>query len=150
MGGPGSGGANGGPQYSPMNVSANGGAGQSGTQAATYIPGLPQGQGQITMQQQQDAPMAGPTPTPSAPALNIPAPSMGGLPVIPINAPSARQGEDVMTGSQVGPGATSIPGLPNPVETQYKSARDVIQGLGSAEDASPMMKYLAQRIGNKY
>lgn len=149
MGGKGSGGAFGGPQYSPMNVSANGGAGQSGTQAATYISGLPQGQGQATMQQQQGAPMAGPTPTPSMPPLDIPAP-MGGLPVIPINAPSARTGEDVMTGSQMGPGATSIPGLPNPVETQYKSARDVIQGLGLAEDASPMMKYLAQRIGNKY
>lgn len=34
------GGPNGGPQYSPMNVSGTGGAGQSGTQAKTYIPGM--------------------------------------------------------------------------------------------------------------
>lgn len=149
MGGQGSGGAFGGPQYSPMNVSPTGGNGQSGTQAARYIPGLPQGQGQETLNNQRAADMAGPTTPQPAPVVNIPAP-MGGLPVTPINAPSARAGEDIMTGSQIGPGATSIPGLPNPVETQYKSARDVIQGLGSAEDASPMMKYLAQRVGNKY
>ena len=40
-----SGGANGGPQYNPANVSATGGAGQSGTQPARYISGLAYGQG---------------------------------------------------------------------------------------------------------
>lgn len=48
------------PQNNPANVSATGGAGQSGTQAPKYIPGLPYGEGQATMQQQMSAPMAGP------------------------------------------------------------------------------------------
>lgn len=53
-----SGGANGGPQYNPANISATGGDGQSGKQSAQYISGLPYGQGQETMQQQLSAPMA--------------------------------------------------------------------------------------------
>ena len=49
------------PQNNPENVSATGGAGQTGTQAPKYISGLPYGEGQATMQQQMAAPMAGPT-----------------------------------------------------------------------------------------
>ena len=61
MGGKGSGGPNGGPQYNPANVSAVGGAGQSGKQPSRYISGMPYGQGQQLMQQQKSAPMsAGP------------------------------------------------------------------------------------------
>jgi len=63
------GGANGGPQYNPANISATGGAGQSGTQPARYMSGLAYGQGQAQMEQQTAAPMAG-NPvavTPSAP-----------------------------------------------------------------------------------
>jgi hypothetical protein len=63
------GGANGGPQYNPMNVSATGGAGQSGTQAAQYIPGMrSQGVTSKEVYEQQTAPgvkMAGPSATPS-------------------------------------------------------------------------------------
>ena len=58
----GAGGPNGGSQYSPFNVSATGGAGQSGKmdmQAATYVPGLPYGEGQKTYNSQVQAPMAG-------------------------------------------------------------------------------------------
>lgn len=143
MGGVGSGGPNGGPQYSPMNVSANGGNGQSGTQGATYIPGLPQGQGEATYRMQSQAPMAGPATPPPAPTLNLP-------PVPGIASPTARPQEDIMHGSPIGPGANQVANLPNPVEAQYQTAKDVIQGLGSSEDASPMMKYLAQRIGNRF
>ena len=46
------------PQNNPANVSATGGAGQSGTQGAKYYSGLPYGQGQAMMAQQQAAPMA--------------------------------------------------------------------------------------------
>ena len=56
------------PQNDPSNVSATGGAGQmaNATQAAKYIPGLPQGQGQATYDMQTAAPMAG-NPTAQAP-----------------------------------------------------------------------------------
>ena len=54
------GGPNGGPQYNPANISATGGAGQSGKQPSRYISGMPYGQGQQLMQQQKSAPMSAP------------------------------------------------------------------------------------------
>ena len=94
MGGKGSGGANGGPQYSPTNVSATGGNGQSGTQAAKYYSGLPYGQGQATMAQQQAVPMAG-NPTPS---MQLPE-------ALPINAPTAQPSTPITDGAKIGLGA---------------------------------------------
>ena len=57
------------PQNNPSNVSATGGNGQmaNATQAAQYIPGLPQGQGQATYDMQVAAPLAG---NPTAPAFS--------------------------------------------------------------------------------
>lgn len=97
MGGVGSGGANGGPQYSPMNVNALGGNGQSGTQAAKYIPGQAYGQGQATMQQQQAAPMKGANVPPSMP-------TMTGITPMPLTAPTARPNEPVTAGAAMGAG----------------------------------------------
>ena len=91
MGGKGSGGAHGGPQYSPMNINALGGNGQSGTQAAKYIPGMAYGEGQKTMNMQKAAPMAGPTPMPSAEPL-------------PLTAPTTRPNEPVTAGATMGAG----------------------------------------------
>lgn len=62
-------------QNNPTRINPLGGDGQSGknlTQAARYIPGLPYGQGQATMEQQQGAPMA-----------KIPQPVATELPTIP-------------------------------------------------------------------
>ena len=99
MGGVGSGGANGGPQYSPMNVNALGGNGQSGTQAAKYIPGLSYGQGQATMQQQQAAPMKGNIQDRAIRGygVNMPEP-------LPLTAPTTRPNEPVTAGAAVGAG----------------------------------------------
>lgn len=80
------------PQNNPANVSATGGNGQSGTQPARYISGLPYGEGQATMEQQQSAPMAGPTPTPSLP------------PITPLTAPTERPNEPISAGMDFGPG----------------------------------------------
>jgi hypothetical protein len=60
MGGKGSGGPNGGPQYNPANVSAVGGAGQSGKQPTRYISGGKYGEGKALMEQQQGASMSAP------------------------------------------------------------------------------------------
>jgi hypothetical protein len=77
-----------------MNVSATGGAGQSGTQAAKYIPGMAYGEGQATMAQQKAAPMAASpaTPTPSS--------------VTPLDllAPTTRPNEPVTAGAAMGAG----------------------------------------------
>jgi len=92
------------PQNNPANVSATGGNGQSGnpTQAARYIPGLPYGQGQATMNQQTAAPMAGSAPSataaPAAPML---------APIIPLTAPTERPAEPLSTGMDFGPGPGS-------------------------------------------
>lgn len=82
------------PQNNPANISATGGAGQSGTQAARYIPGLPYGEGQATMQQQQGAPMAGPSET-----------SFAGLPAVTsLTAPTERPNEPISAGMDFGAG----------------------------------------------
>ena len=64
------------------------------TQAATYIPGMPQGQGQQTYDNQVAAPMAG-TPYPQE-ALT------------PIFAPTTRPNEPITSGVDVGDGAGSM------------------------------------------
>jgi hypothetical protein len=90
------------PQNNPANVSATGGAGQSGTQAARYIPGLPYGQGQTTMTQQQSAPMAGPNPKVSGNAFGEMMPSITSL-----TAPTERPNEPLTTGMDFGAGPGS-------------------------------------------
>jgi hypothetical protein len=94
------GGANGGPQYNPANISATGGAGQSGKNPARYYSGGTYGEGKAMMEQQQGAPLAA---TPKAPKTPI---TLGNLPpVTPITAPTQYPEEPVTTGLPVGPGA---------------------------------------------
>jgi len=71
------GGANGGPQYNPANISATGGAGGTGKQAPKYIPGMKSlgSTGVETMAQQGGAPMAG-NPVPQVQAPTNPMESM--------------------------------------------------------------------------
>jgi len=90
------------PQNNPANVSGTGGAGQSGTQAPRYISGLPYGQGQTTMQQQQSAPMAG---SPTAAAATMPMPSLPSI--TPLTAPTERPDEPLTSGMDFGPGPGS-------------------------------------------
>lgn len=91
------------PQNNPANVSATGGAGQSGTQPARYISGLGYGEGQTTMAQQQAAPMAGPNPTAST---GNPLQAM--MPAItPLTAPTERPDEALTAGMDFGAGPGS-------------------------------------------
>jgi hypothetical protein len=90
------------PQNNPANISGTGGAGQSGTQPARYISGLPQGQGQATMNQQMAAPMAGPNPTVSANPFAEMMPA-----VTPLTSPTERPNEPVTTGMDFGAGPGS-------------------------------------------
>jgi hypothetical protein len=93
------------PQNNPANISATGGNGQNGTQAARYIPGMNYGQGQETMQQQQSAPMAGPTPRGSVKEAPMNVPGMP--PITPLTAPTDRPDEPITSGVDFGPGAGS-------------------------------------------
>jgi len=90
------------PQNNPANISAVGGAGQSGTQPARYISGMPYGQGQEMMTQQQSAPMAGPNPTEASSPLGAAMPS-----VTPLTAPTERPNEPLTAGMDFGAGPGS-------------------------------------------
>ena len=125
-----SGGAHGGPQYNPANVSGVGGNGQSG-QAKMYIPGMAQmgSSGTETMAQQSGATMYKDT-TGTAPA----------LPPIPgILEPTMNPTQDVMDGAAIGPGANSIPNLP----TQAVDDPD----LDMVKQYYPIMQFWASQPG---
>ena len=109
-----SGGANGGPQYNPANVSANGGNGQSG-QPKRYISGMPYGQGQALMQQQAGAPMQqGPSFNAGQFRMGEEA-SMASLPQsTPITDPTQLPDQSITHGAPVGDGPNSVEGLPKP------------------------------------
>jgi hypothetical protein len=92
------------PQNNPMNVNGRGGNGQSGTQAARYVSGLPYGEGQALMETQRSAPLAA---APSIEQSGMPsglASAAASQPVIPLNAPSQRPDEPVTFGADAGPG----------------------------------------------
>ncbi len=92
------------PQNNPMNVNGRGGNGQSGTQAAKYVSGLPYGEGQALMQTQQAAPLAA---APSIEQSSMPsglASAAASQPVIGLNEPSARPNEPITSGAPLGPG----------------------------------------------
>lgn len=84
------------------------------TQPATYIPGLPYGQGQETYSNQVAAPMAG-NPIPQ---MEMPTPLM---------APTVRPNEPITSGVDIGdgPGSEAMRRLPNPSYT----IQDVIKNL---------------------
>lgn len=90
------------PQNNPANVSATGGAGQSGTQPARYISGMPYGQGQEMMTQQMSAPMAGPNQAEAPSPLGASMPS-----VTPLTAPTERPDEPLTAGMDFGAGPGS-------------------------------------------
>lgn len=92
------------PQNNPANVSATGGAGQSGTQAAKYIPGLAYGEGQKTMAQQMAAPMAGPNKSTTSNANPMAAMLE---PMTPLTAPTERPDEPLTAGMDFGAGPGS-------------------------------------------
>lgn len=134
MGGTGSGGLRpNAPQNSPMNINPMGGNGQSGTQAAKYIPGLGYGQGQATMAQQQAAPMQGP----SNPA---PAPTASMNPTMPLTAPTTRPNEPVTAGAAMGagPGMEAL-NLP-PQQTGNEEIDTIIAYY-------PAMQFWANQVG---
>lgn len=132
------------PQNNPANISATGGAGQSGTQPSRYMSGLAYGQGQAQMEQQTSAPMAGNpvvTATPMAAAPQMPQ-------IIPIDAPTQYPDRPGTYGIDAGPGAGSeVLSLPSMVPQQKPdSSARLYQALyavdPSNEDIRRALEYL--------
>lgn len=124
------------PQNNPASVSALGGNGQSGTQAARYIPGMAYGQGKATLEQQQGAKMQGnPAPVRPAQVSAMPLPE-----AVPLNAPTQRPEEVITTGADVGAGPGSdILNLPK--EPTYNPDLDMIRTY------LPAMEFWAMQPG---
>lgn len=133
------------PQNNPANISATGGAGQSGTQPARYMSGLAYGQGQAQMAQQTAAPMAGNPVVAARPMATAPQMPQ----VVPLDAPTQRPDVPVTTGIDEGPGAGSEAlALPAMVpQQQPDSSARLIQALylqdPSNEDVRRMLEYLS-------
>jgi len=92
------------PQNNPMKVNGRGGNGQSGTQAAKYVSGLPYGEGQELMNIQQSAPLAA---APSIEQSGMPsglASAAASQPIIGLDEKSYRPNEPVTAGAALGPG----------------------------------------------
>jgi hypothetical protein len=107
------------PQNNPANVSATGGAGQSGraTQPAKYIAGMPYGEGQATMAQQMGAPMQGTEKV-----------GTSRLDITPLTAETKFRDEPITAGVDFGPGPdSSILNLPTDQPTILSVIRKIAQ-----------------------
>lgn len=120
------------PQNNPANISATGGNGQSGTQPARYISGLPYGEGQATMTQQTSAPMAGKPATPSLPG------------IVPLTSPTQRPSEPLTTGMDFGAGPGSeVLNLPR--ERSLSEILATMIDLDPTGDTQELYNYVASR-----
>jgi hypothetical protein len=129
------------PQNNPANISATGGDGQSGTQPARYISGLPYGEGEATYNQQTAAPMAGPAKAATAEQMGTP---FMGMEVTPLAAPTARPDEPITAGMDFGGG-------PGSEALALQNQRTLSQILASMIDIDPtgdvqeLYNYVASR-----
>jgi hypothetical protein len=130
-----SGGANGGPQYNPANVSATGGNGQSG-QAKPDYTGFAYGQNAALEAQAGGAKMEK-APTPSAPRMNPMASFTESL--VPLDAPS-QDDLPVTDGAPIGPGrgTEALPNNLNPDRRQVENAELIKRYLPDLLNAARM------------
>jgi hypothetical protein len=130
------------PQNNPANINPLGGNGQSGsgTQAATYIPGMGYGQGKALMQQQEGAKLAGPTPTPKAATPTV-ASATPLTEARPLTAPSDFPDENITTGAMIG-------NTPGPETLMMPKAEPVINDpdLNLVREYFPVIELWAQQI----
>lgn len=120
------GGANGGPQYNPANVSGTGGAGQSG-RASGFKYGMNK-----TINDQRAAGTAAIS-TMASTGASTPPPQLP--PITSITAPSEFPEQSVMDGAPIGDGANSIPGLPTGVP-------DNVQFDKTIKSYAPILNYV--------
>jgi hypothetical protein len=125
------GGANGGPQYSPTNVSGTGGAGQSGRVASGYSYGMNK---QIN-EQAAAAPLAKVAKTVARP-MNV-APSQP--PIVSLTEPTMNPDESIMAGINMGagPGSEALM-LPSNADNNAEFNKSIASYY-------PVLSYIASR-----
>lgn len=131
------------PQNNPMNVSATGGAGQSGTQPARYMSGLAYGQGQAQMQQQTAAPLAGNPVANAAPMTAMPQmPQITGL-----TEPTQRPDEPITSGIDMGPGVGSdAVAVPAVLPEQPSEAIQIIKALYQQDPRNEDLRFVIESL----
>ena len=131
------------PQNNPMNVSATGGAGQSGTQPARYMSGLAYGQGQAQMQQQTAAPLAGNPVANAAPMAAAPQmPQVTGL-----TEPTQRPTEPITSGIDMGPGVGSdAVAVPAVLPEQPSEAIQIIKALYQQDPRNEDLRFVIESL----
>ena len=105
-------------------------------------------------QQMQGAPLAKAMATPSATNTDVRQAAQQAINAQPqqapvsLYAPSARPQEPITSGINIGPGPGSEALMMNPqqVDGQYQNAYQLFNQLAANPNASPTLKYLAQRI----
>ena len=105
------------------------------------------GDGVAMQQQMAGAPLA--TAQKSPMLSEAPVVPTGGAqaPLTGLYDPTQRPDEPITHGVDIGPGGGSdVLAVPAQVQSQYTNAYDVFQTMASNPNASPTMKYLAQRI----
>jgi len=134
------------PQNNPANVSATGGNGQSGTQAAMYMPGLPYGTGGQNMANQTAAPLAG-NPTAAVEATSG-APSLP--PVIGLSEPTQHPDQPLTHGSDMGPGPDSSSlNLPAMATPQPESPIQFVQAMYMLDPTNQDLRFVLEGLSNQ-
>lgn len=135
------GGPNGGPQYNPANVSAVGGAGQSGIADLNYT-GLPYGQNQ-EINQSRVTGNAAVASTQTEPVATLPT-----LPQItPITAPSDNPDRPITYGMPFGDGAGSeVNPLPVAIPYQGDPSVELIRALYAQNPRNEDLRFIVETI----
>ena len=135
------GGPNGGPQYNPANVSAVGGAGQSGIADLNYT-GLPYGQNQEINQSRVtgNAAIASTQPEPVGAMPTLPQ-------ITPITAPSENPDRPITYGMPFGDGAGSeVNPLPVAIPYQGDPSVEVIRALYAQNPRNEDLRFIVETI----
>lgn len=135
------GGPNGGPQYNPANVSAVGGAGQSGIADLNYT-GLPYGQNQAINQSRVtgNAAVASTQPEPIGTMPTLPQ-------ITPITAPSENPDRPITYGMPFGEGAgAEVNPLPVAIPYQGDPSVEVIRALYAQNPRNEDLRFIVETI----
>jgi hypothetical protein len=135
------GGPNGGPQYNPANVSAVGGAGQSGIADLNYT-GLPYGQNQEINQSRVtgNAAIASTQPEPIGTMPTLPQ-------ITPITAPSENPDRPITYGMPFGDGAGSeVNPLPVAIPYQGDPSVELIRALYAQNPRNEDLRFIVETI----
>ena len=135
------------PQNNPANISATGGNGQSGTQAAMYMPGLPYGTGGQNMVNQTSAPLAG---DPTAAVAATSAPMQDSSPVLTFSDPTMYPDRPLTYGADAGAGPdSSILNLPAMATPQVETPIQIVQALYMLDPTNQDLRFVLEGLSNQ-